>query len=231
MIPDTIRGIAILVIVLLPGMAYNLAYERQAGSFGVTFGDRTLRFLMASLVFHVLCGWPEYAGYRYLATASQPLLAGHFAVLWGAMVGSIVLPGTAGLVLGGLYKTRRTREGWHWLRRFMSAQREQQLLRFVLGADPAPRAWDDYFSERPTTYVRVRTVDGTLLGGLFASESYAAGYPQDSDLLLEQAWQLDDDGQFQEALGYALYVAPGQIAWLELVSPEPATGKEPHGDA
>jgi len=70
------------------------------------------------------------------------------------------------------------------------------------------------------TYLRVRTTDGTLLAGLFASRSYAAGFPNDPDLLLEKAWSLKDDGQLDEPLGYPLYVAKGQIAWLEIVPPQ-----------
>ena len=62
--PSTVVGLLVLVVAVLPGLAYTLMFERQAGSYGVALADRTLRFAAASAVFHLLLGWPEYGLYR-----------------------------------------------------------------------------------------------------------------------------------------------------------------------
>jgi hypothetical protein len=107
------------------------------------------------------------------------------------------------------------------VRRALSEQRERGLLHVALGRDPAPRAWDDLFEGRPDVYIRVRTTSGTWLAGLFAGRSYAAGFPQDTDLLLEEGWEVDPDSGLlgDHGLGYAVYVPADQIAWLEVVDP------------
>ena len=210
MIPETALGLLLLVVAVLPGLTYTLAFERQAGAYGVTLADRTLRFIAVSAVFHVLAGWPEYWVWR--ATLGEPgrIRAGEFAILWVAAVLLLMLPAIAGSVIGQVYVHRDERPRW-----------QREVLRWTIGPELAPRAWDDFFSDRPATYLRIRTVDGTTHAGLFASASYAAGYPQQPDLLLEEAWRIDaDSGELIESLGYPLYIAPGQISWMEIVPPQ-----------
>jgi hypothetical protein len=219
MSPSTFVALAVLVIAVLPGAAYTFAFEREAGSFGVTAADRALRFLASSMVFHLAFAPVGYGIYRLLIGRTGELGIGPFALTYLAALTSVALPAAVGTVLGGLYATRGTREGWCWLRRRLTAHREAQLLRVLLGGDPAPRAWDDLFSTRPNFYVRVKTSDGTMLAGAFAKSSYAAGFPQETDLFLEQAHNVLDDGTIGEALGYAYYLPADQIAWLEIVSP------------
>jgi Family of unknown function (DUF6338) len=211
-VPDTAVGLLLLVVAVLPGLTYTLAFERQAGAYGVTLADRTLRFIAVSAVFHVLAGWPEYWVWRTTVAEGGPVRSGQFAVLWAAAVLLLVLPAVTGTLVGQVYVHRDDRPRW-----------QQGVLRWTLGPELAPRAWDDFFSDRPATYLRIRTVDGTTHAGLFASESYAAGFPQEPDLLLEEAWSLDpDSGELLDSLGYPLYIAPGQIAWMEIVPPQRA---------
>jgi hypothetical protein len=134
---------------------------------------------------------------------------------------SIVLPAALGTVLGGLYATRGTREGWRRLRRRAPPEREARLLRALLGRAPGPWAWDDLFSTRPSFYLRIKTADGSVLAGVFANYNYAAGFPQDTDLLFEQAHKVLDDGTIRGALGY--------VYWLFLLQVgvgEPAADEE-----
>jgi hypothetical protein len=225
MMPSTIVGLFIVVVAVLPGVVYTLSFERQASGFGVTLADRTLRFIAVSVVFHLVFAWPEYGLFRATLAdhdPSDPILTGQFTLLWFAAAAIVVLPAIAGTIIGGPYRTRTTRSGWCWIRRGLrlSEERERKLLKIVLGPDPAPRAWDHLFSERPDIYVRVRTTDGKLMAGTFAKRSYAAGFPNDPDLLLEEAWSLKPDGALDKRLGYPLYIAAGQIAWLEIVRQE-----------
>jgi hypothetical protein len=213
MVPDTIVGLLIVVVAVLPGLMYTLSFERQAGDFGATFADRTMRFIAASVGFHVLAAWPEYLLFRAVLRDVEPaaLTVGQFAVLWAAGILLVGLPAVAGTLVGHHYANRsRLGDG------------SRRALRWILGRDVAPRAWDDFFSERPTTYLRVRTAEGALLGGLFASRSYAAGFPHDPDLLLEEAYGVDPDtGELDGPLGYPLYIPAGQIVWMEIIRPQP----------
>ena len=212
MVPDTALGLLLLVVAVLPGLVYTLAFERQAGAYGVTLADRTLRFIAVSALFHLLAGWAEYWVYRVTLAPGDRLLAGDFAILWGSAVLMLLLPALTGTLVGQVYVHRDDRPVW-----------QQEALRWTIGPELAPRAWDDFFSERPSTYLRVRTIDGTMHAGLFASQSYAAGFPQPPDLLLEEAWSIDAvTGELVASLGYPLYIAPGQIAWMEIVPPQRA---------
>ena len=219
MLPTTVVAALILTATVLPGSMYMWAFERQASAFGVTLADRTLRFFAVSLVFHLVLGWPEYGLYRF-ALSGPTFGAWQFAAAWSATLALVLIPASLGTVLGGLYATRNSRDGWKWLRDRLSPATEQRLVRVALGRTPAPRAWDDLFSDRPTVYLRVRTTDGTWLAGLFANHSYAGGYPHDTDLLLEEAWEISaEDGTLGDAgLGYPVYIAASQIGWLDIVS-------------
>lgn len=221
MFPTSVTAIAIVVAAVLPGSVYIWAYERQASAWGVTLADRSLRFVAVSLLFHLVLGWPEFLLY-HLAYEKVPSATGRFAMAWAAVFLGVAAPGAFGTVLGGLYSTRTSRDGWALLRRRLSPERESQLLRLLLGRTPAPRAWDFLFSDRPSVYLRIRTTDGSWLAGVFASASYAGGFPQATDLLLEEAWSIDArDGTLgPTGLGYPVYVAADQIAWLEVVRSE-----------
>jgi hypothetical protein len=187
MLPTSLVALGIILLAVLPGAVYTWAFEREAGLYGVTLADRTLRFLAASTVLHLLFAWPEYLVFRVAIEGRGRILAGQFALLWLVLLLLSVLPAVAGTILGGLYATRTTRSSWPRLRRWLNAEQERLLLRILLGRDPAPRAWDELFSERPHCYLRVRTTGDKWLGGKFAQGSYAAGYPNDPDLLLEEA--------------------------------------------
>jgi hypothetical protein len=178
----------------------------------------SIDYIAISLMFHLALGWPEYALYRF-ALAGPRFGLGQFAAAWAALLLVVALPGLLGTVLGGLYATRNSREGWAVIRHRLSPEHERRLLRLVLGRTPAPRAWDDLFSDRPTMYLRVQTTDGTPVAGLFADDSYAGGFPFDTDLFLEDAWDLADDGSFGKSLGYPVYIPAGQIARMEIVRP------------
>lgn len=219
MLPSTVVGVLVILVAVLPGAVYTWAFERQASPFGVTFADRTLRFIGVSVVVHLLAAWPEYAVYRVAIAGRHVVLVGQFLLLWAGLLLLVALPGVAGTVLGGLYATRTTRKGWSGVRKHLSEEQEARLLSTMLGRDPAPRAWDQLFSERPDAYLRVRTVDGTWLAGRFANASYAGGFPNDADLLLEEAYAVDQSSGLigGQPRGYSVYVPAAQIAWLEVV--------------
>lgn len=226
--PSSIIALAIVAVAVLPGSMYTWAYERQASAFGVTFADRTLRFIAISLIFHLVLAWPEYGLYRAVFK-SEAFGAAQFAILWVGLLILVGLPASIGTVLGGLYTTRSNRERWSRLRKHLTAENEDRLLTFALGRTAAPRAWDHFFSDSPTTALRVALTDGTVVAGVFANKSYAGGYPHEADLLLEEAWSLDDKEQLVRPLGYPVYLPASQIAWIDIIpqaDPSPEDGSD-----
>ena len=218
--PDSLQALGILLVAVLPGAVYTWAFEREAGLYGVTLADRVLRFVAGSIVMHLILAWPEYLVFRLAIDHAGRIRTGQFAVLWLGLILLSAIPAAAGTILGELYATRTSRLGWRGLRRWLSANSERRLLRILLGRDPAPRAWDDLFSEQLQCYLRVRTTGDAWLAGKFAGDSYAAGYPNEPDLLLEEAYEIDQQsGILGAGLGYPLYIAAGQIAWIEVIWP------------
>lgn len=209
--PPTVASLLIIIAAVLPGAMYTWGFERQVGSFGISLADKTLRFIAVSVLFHLVLGWPEYILYR-IWFASHRLDAGQFAAIWGTALLLTIVPAGIGSVLGRLYITRNSRVGVHGIRR-------RRLLKILLGNERAPRAWDSLFSERPAIYIRLRTADGTWLAGRFADRSYAAGYPNETDLYLEEAWSVNSDTTLGTiGLGYSLYIPADQIAWMEVIT-------------
>lgn len=231
-LPQSFTALLVVVVAVLPGSVYTWAYERQASPYGVTLRDRMLRFIAVSLLFHLVLAWPEWAIYRIAVYGQGLLQPERFAVLWAGMMFLVAIPGGMGTALGGLYATRTTRHGWRWIRSWLPEHREEQLLRIMLGRTPAPRAWDDLFSDRPNVYVRVRTFEGVWIAGRFAGHSYAGGFPYQTDLLLEQAWSIDQEtGELGETgLGYSVYIPAVWIAWMEILPEQEDEGKaKPNG--
>jgi hypothetical protein len=138
-LPTSLIALGIILVAVFPGAVYTWAFEREAGSYGVTLADRTLRFLAASTVIHLLFAWPEYLVFRIAIEGRDQILAGQFALLWLVLLLLSVIPALAGTVLGGLYATRTTRTSWPKLRRSLTVERERRLLHILLGRDPAPR--------------------------------------------------------------------------------------------
>lgn len=223
MFPSSAPGLLSLLVVVLPGSVYTWAYERQTSAYGVTLSDRFLRFVAVSVLFQLVLAWPEYGIYRVAIARHRLLHGGEFALLWLGAILLVGLPVIVGTVLGGLYATRTARTGWHWIRSRLSAVAEERILRVALGRTPAPRAWDNLFSERPNVYLRVRLTNEKWIAGRFAEASYAGGFPNDADLLLEEAWSIDpESGDLGDTgLGFPLYIPAATIEWIEVIAEQP----------
>jgi hypothetical protein len=219
MLPSNIAALLVVIVAVLPGATFTWGFERQAGQFGVGLADRTLRFVAVSVLWHLILGWPEYLLYR-VAFNGRNFSTAQFAAAWGAVLLLTAVPAATGSFLGSLYAKRNTGEQPKAIHRAFGGPKRKRVFEYIVGHERAPRAWDDLFSEHPTIYIRVRTTDGAWLAGLFAKQSYAAGYPNDTDLYLEQAWGLKDGGTvLAEPLGYSLYIPAARISWLEIINP------------
>lgn len=167
----TFQALAVALLAVLPGALYVFSYERLVGSFGVALADRVVRFLGASAVFVGVFSGPAYRIYKsWIVTGA--LYRGDVKPLWVELtaVAYLAAPIVCGSVVGhGQVK------GWRW-------------VRFLAGAAPEPRAWDFTWNGRTRAVVRLRLKSGRWIAGVFGdfgtSRSYAAGYPEEGDLLL-----------------------------------------------
>jgi hypothetical protein len=104
-----------------------------------------------------------------------------------------------------------------------SARENGLLGRILVGRNPAPRAWDELFWRGPALVVRMKLKDGEWVGGLFGDNSYASGYPEPQDLLLEETYEILDDGTFVPGddpedfvpLGSSMLISWSEVQFLE----------------
>jgi len=212
---DTFEGVAITILAVLPGALFTWSFEREVGNWGAGLADRVYRFVGFSAMFHAALAWPEYLLWkRYLHIANAAGTGFHDVFTsggsidpWAALV-PVVYVGLP--VFLGFLASRSVRAGG-------------RLGRVLVGRNPAPRAWDDLFWRGPALVVRLKLMDGEWVGGLFGDRSYASGYPEPQDPLLEEAYQIGDDGTFAQgderqdfvSLGSSILISWSEVQFLE----------------
>jgi hypothetical protein len=79
-------------------------------------------------------------------------------------------------------------------------------------------AWDEFFRRGEAAFVRVVLTDHRIVGGLYGSQSFSGYADHGGDLLLEQAWVLDEDDWFEApaAGSTGLWIPGGTIVSMEL---------------
>jgi hypothetical protein len=207
--PATIQALAIGFFAILPGALYVWGLERHVGKWGLGSPDRFLRFLAASAVFHVLFAPTTFWLWkRYVESATWNSGTDFPRGLWLALTVYLVVPYLVGNVVGV------GAAGGAWTPRSL----------FSRDADP-PRAWDFFFARRPDGWIRLKLKSGTWIGGAYARGSYAAGYPEDGDLLLANRADVDavtgdfliDAGGRVVLRGEKLLIRWEEVEYLEFI--------------
>jgi hypothetical protein len=81
--------------------------------------------------------------------------------------------------------------GWFYLR--------TRVLHHRLGVDhPTPRGWEHFVRTNHEYWVIFHLKTGKLLGGYFGPQSFAATFPQEPEMYVEEIWRVDDRGEFVE---------------------------------
>jgi hypothetical protein len=71
------------------------------------------------------------------------------------------------------------------------------LPEVVAGANPAPTAWDHVLSRNPDGWIRMKLKSGAWIGGAYSGDSYAGGYPENADIYVSVAADIDpESGEF-----------------------------------
>jgi hypothetical protein len=208
--PESLQGIVVVAIAMLPGALYTWGFERIVGSWGAGLSDRLLRFVGVSAGFHLLWApadiwiWRTFIRSGRLGAGDVPV------VLWLVAAIYVAVPFAAGTIVGRATKRRIPWATW------------------FTGPSPAPRAWDYLFSPGPDGWIRLRLRSGTWIGGAYSQHpsgglgSYVAGYPDIQDLFLADAAEvdrdsgeffLDDDGE-PRMTGSAILIQWDQVEYL-----------------
>jgi len=194
----TFQGLLVTLLALLPGASYTFAYERVAGSYGISFSDRLIRFLASSALLHAVFAAPDYLLYRYLI-AEERLKNGDAAwwLLEVVALAYVLVPTAVGSLVGWGHKHHK------------------KWAVALVGDAPEPRAWDYLWRHALQAIVRIKLKSGTWLAGYFGRTedgrcSYAAGHPEEGDLYL--------------ALALVVDAATGELALDEHNRPTPVPG-------
>ncbi len=82
---------------------------------------------------------------------------------------------------------------WVWLYGLLrTTKRFQAIL-----PHPTGKPWDYVFSQRRRFWIRASLKDGSRIGGLYDSRSFASSAPAPEQLYLQETWELNADGGFE----------------------------------
>ncbi|MFD0356653.1 DUF6338 family protein [Streptomyces sp. NPDC127110] len=215
--PSTVLQVALMVLLVLPGVTYQFLRERWRGPVPGQreLGERVLRAVTASVVLDAL----------YVIVAGPQLLAlarGTKAHGWEGLARDPRLSGLVALLLFVLVPAAAAAG---------VSLRERRRLRGRFHATPT--AWDHMFRDRGPCFVRVRLKSGGWAGGWFGARSFASSYPNPGELFLQTAWRMDQDGSFaaRSPQTAGLYVRCEDIDLLEILDRSPIVPEGPHEPA
>lgn len=211
--PSSVQQVALLILVVLPGVTYQFLRERWRGPVPGQreLGERLLRAVTASVVLDAV--YLIVAGPQLLHLARGPNAEGG----WNGLTRDLRLSGLVGLLLFVLVPAAAA--GW------MSSRERQRLHARFRGT---PSAWDHAFRDRGPCFIRVRFKNGSWTGGWFGTKSFASSYPDTGELFLQTAWRMNPDGSFasKSENSAGLYIRYEDIDLLEILDapPQPSPG-------
>lgn len=185
-LPTTLDALIIVALIFIPGMICGQLIRRTIPHFSETIDARhflsmgALGLLLHTPLFPL---WTRHVFDWYLNNT----IDNHwFATYVWFLVAVFLWPVIAGVVLTFFIRIE-------WV--------DAQLDRLGLGyVDRTPSAWDWAIDVHESRWVRVYLRDGTVIGGLYGTSSFASLYSTQRDVYLEQMWQLDEKNNFVEPM-------------------------------
>lgn len=182
--PETL---ALFLYFVLPGLVLVKVYDLIVPTSRRDASAAFLDGLAYSFMILAVGFWP----YLLLVSSQKPLPDGLYYFLLFLL--TILIVFVAPIALALFYYRSRTKG-------------------FLQGKvpDPTPTPWDWFFSgkgphasldpetKRPVCYVRFRLKEGDNMGGYFGQYSLASSFPTTSQVYVEEAWRLNEDGTFGE---------------------------------
>ena len=208
MAPTSINSLLIFLLFVVPGFVYQTMRISVRGRLplDLELSTRIVRAVVTSGIFGLV--YLAILGDVLIETArgtgdavNHPRLG---AVL--ALLGGIVGPAALALIPA---------PNWKW---FLAIQeRLPQVARY----DLTPTAWDKAFQSAEECFIRILTNDDRWIAGYYGSSSYATSFPEDHQLFLERAFEVEADGtigsEFEGTSGVIINCT--EIPLLQLLTP------------
>jgi hypothetical protein len=186
MLPSNWQQAFVVLIFVIPGIIFQSVRTRLRGA-SPENKDASVRVLRA-------IGAAGILGLSYVAILgnriTQPfdrsqgdlLKSPRAAALWALLL-LILVPAAAAFIQHVVLVYRRGYRG-------------KDLLNNLFLYDPTPTGWDRAALGRPVCFVRVLTGKGTWVGGYAGGNSFVSAWPQERDIFVEIAYEMDSDGSF-----------------------------------
>ncbi|WHX18569.1 DUF6338 family protein [Streptomyces malaysiensis subsp. malaysiensis] len=201
--PTTITQVAVVLLLVLPGVTYQFVRERARG---LTpghrdLGERILRAVTAGLALNTI----------YVLFAGSRLVHLVYDRQRGWLTGAADNPRTAALVAILLLVVLPASAAWLVSRLSSRASRSTY--------DSTPTAWDNAFRHRSHCLVRARLKGGCWIGGWYGEKSYASSYPEAADLFLQTAWAVSRTGRLERPLEQSggIYIRMDDVELLDFI--------------
>jgi hypothetical protein len=102
---------------------------------------------------------------------------------------------------------------------FRAGNRGRQFFTNFVTYSPVPTAWDFAATNRRPCFIRILTADDTWIGGYAGENSFVSAFPQQRDVYVEIAYEMDSDGAFLRPVegSAGMWISCGDSKLLQLV--------------
>ncbi|MGL3208294.1 DUF6338 family protein [Bradyrhizobium sp. BR 1433] len=198
-----IDAIYVALVFIVPGYVFLCIRNQFVVGQGKLGKEQLLSYVTVSGVNFALWGWIIYFAYQYEAYIPVK------AVAWITVI--IAIPAISGAAMGVCNQRDYFRKAFH-----------------RAGLTPShsvPSAWDYKFSRSPGEWVLVTLKSGTRFAGWWAGRSFASDAPSERDLLIEQVYEIPDDGPWTPTRKSVLIMS-GEMQTIEFIPQEIANEQE-----
>ncbi len=180
---NSLPALIIALLFVLPGVVYQITRTRLQGPHAEE-QDNTTRLMRALTASTVLIG--------VYAVAAGPALLDLAEGGGSAYAG--LRSNAREVALLGLSLLVAIPAGVALIEDWLVRRKDRGQARY----DPTPTAWQ-WAAKRAYNrpgFVRVLTENGTWVGGYFAKDSYASGFPRPPELFIQRGYYMSEDGDF-----------------------------------